>query len=660
MFAGDPFEDNPFFKYKKGKREDKRRGSYGVVYKAELNGKIFAVKKLRVDDVKMKYLKREIDALVKLKGCENIVTYHQVWFSNEENVHLAFSAHNYDLDENEEKIIVKLNDNKRFTFTPVRIYIVMEYCEGNLENIIHCVKDKKKYYFKQILNGLKSLDEMKIIHRDLKPNNIFIDSNNVVKIGDFGFALHKDSVTSSDLTQGRGCKEFRPPEVYDCDEIESMKVTGKVDVYSCGLIYYLMCLKRKVNRKELCTITEILRTYRMYCKVNDGLSIEDRELLNRMLAKDPSNRITIKELYEYVNNNTFNELFNSVCQSQIQSETLKCISLEEPENVNCLTSSFESLTCGEFGCTYKAKYKENLMIADRVTLKQLLSHSEYSALPNKFKLLEYLDHKNISKYLYLPMFQMMCRNYFGGILNSGHFFVAANISSTLKSFVRNEAFVNMLKKHKKALSKCMIKQILEGILYLHDHEILHLNLNPENIFITDRYTPKIGNIIPCNQVKYSKFHWFHFANEEINYVDAFMIDENNRIMMDYRADFYSLGLIFTEFWFENNRERLEAIEAMQYGFFDTASKHDIKQYVNDRETTMIIIEKSMGVLLKRLLRGLIHIYPNSRMERDELERQMKHKKLFQFETNAAASMTMNLRERHKNNEVEDATNRRGT
>ncbi|RWS24667.1 hypothetical protein B4U80_13185, partial [Leptotrombidium deliense] len=152
MFAGDPFEDNPFFKYKKGKRGDKKKGSYGVVYKAELDGKFFAVKKLRVGDVKMKYLKREIDALIKLKGCENIVTYHQIWFSNEENVHLTFSAQHYDLDEDEKRIIVKPNDYLSFTFTPIRIYIVMEYCERTLEDIIHCITDDKKYYFKQILN----------------------------------------------------------------------------------------------------------------------------------------------------------------------------------------------------------------------------------------------------------------------------------------------------------------------------------------------------------------------------------------------------------------------------------------------------------------------------------------------------------------------------
>ena len=38
----------------------------------------------------------------------------------------------------------------------------------------------------QICKGLKDIHDNKIIHRDLTPDNIFIDKNNKIKIGDFG------------------------------------------------------------------------------------------------------------------------------------------------------------------------------------------------------------------------------------------------------------------------------------------------------------------------------------------------------------------------------------------------------------------------------------------------------------------------------------------
>lgn len=48
--------------------------------------------------------------------------------------------------------------------------------------------DRCRRLFREIIEGLAHIHQQGMIHRDLKPVNIFIDSRDHVKIGDFGLA----------------------------------------------------------------------------------------------------------------------------------------------------------------------------------------------------------------------------------------------------------------------------------------------------------------------------------------------------------------------------------------------------------------------------------------------------------------------------------------
>ena len=49
-------------------------------------------------------------------------------------------------------------------------------------------EDLAKFYVASVLLALEYLHNNNIVYRDLKPENVFIDVNGHVKLGDFGFA----------------------------------------------------------------------------------------------------------------------------------------------------------------------------------------------------------------------------------------------------------------------------------------------------------------------------------------------------------------------------------------------------------------------------------------------------------------------------------------
>ncbi|QSZ35434.1 hypothetical protein DSL72_008304 [Monilinia vaccinii-corymbosi] len=135
------------------------------------------------------------------------------------------------------------------------LYISMEYCEKRtLRDLIRrgLYKDNEEIWrlFRQILEGLAHIHSLNFVHRDLKPENIFIDGASNVKIGDLGLATRgqysaTDKISSSamqnsgDLTRSIGTFSYIAPEIRS--EVSGGPYTGKVDMYSLGVIFFEMC-----------------------------------------------------------------------------------------------------------------------------------------------------------------------------------------------------------------------------------------------------------------------------------------------------------------------------------------------------------------------------------------------------------------------------------
>jgi len=84
-----------------------------------------------------------------------------------------------------------------------------------------------------MVKAMKYLHSLDIIHRDLKPENMLYDTESrLLKIIDFGTAIELPS--GKKLTSTIGTPYYIAPEVL------AGEYTEKCDVWSCGVILYIM------------------------------------------------------------------------------------------------------------------------------------------------------------------------------------------------------------------------------------------------------------------------------------------------------------------------------------------------------------------------------------------------------------------------------------
>ncbi|XP_030637296.1 eIF-2-alpha kinase GCN2 [Chanos chanos] len=160
------------------------------------------------------------------------------------------------------------------------LYIQMEYCEkSTLRDTIDqgLYRDSSRLWrlFREILDGLAYIHEQGMIHRDLKPVNIFLDSQDHVKIGDFGLATdHPANVAAGKLEveEGSSSLVLKPDPtgnltgmvgtaLYVSPEVQgNTKATynQKVDLFSLGIILFEMSYRPMTTASErICLLSQL-------------------------------------------------------------------------------------------------------------------------------------------------------------------------------------------------------------------------------------------------------------------------------------------------------------------------------------------------------------------------------------------------------------------
>ncbi|KAL3844810.1 hypothetical protein ACJIZ3_002213 [Penstemon smallii] len=191
---------------------------------------------------------------------------------------------------------------KEVVLTPTHLAIVMEYAAGGELFDRICTagrfsEDEARYFFQQLIFGVRYCHYMQICHRDLKLENTLLDESAAprLKICDFGYS--KSSVLHSIPKSTVGTPAYIAPEVLSRKEYD-----GKLaDVWSCGVTLYVMLVGAypfedpndpKNFRK---TISRIMATQ---YKIPDYVHISQdcKNLLSRIFVANPSRRFSLEEI----------------------------------------------------------------------------------------------------------------------------------------------------------------------------------------------------------------------------------------------------------------------------------------------------------------------------------------------------------------------------
>jgi len=197
--------------------------------------------------------------------------------------------------------------------------IVTELCPGGelFQQIIDRGPFDEKYsafIMYQLFSAINYCHKMHIVHRDLKPENILIvdkDRNGypIIKVCDFG--------TSKIFQKGRAEKKLVGSSYYIAPEVLSKHYNEKCDLWSCGVIMYILLSARPpFGGQDDEEIMERVSTgeYDLESPPFNKLSSNALDLIKKLLTMDYNERISAEQAlnHPWFKANKSQELFNKI------------------------------------------------------------------------------------------------------------------------------------------------------------------------------------------------------------------------------------------------------------------------------------------------------------------------------------------------------------
>ena len=271
-------------------------GGFGTVFKVRhiLTDKIYAMKVMNKNYIiKKKYLHyvvSEFEIMKSLAGFPFVL-----------GLHYCFQSANY-------------------------LYLIVDYCpNGDFTNLKTI--NNIKLFFAEVILAFEYLHNHNVIYRDLKPENILLDEEGHIKLCDFNLA-------KAGMTKNKRADSFCGSPMYFSPEMVLKKgVDYKCDIYGIGLLMYEIVIgKPAFNANNIEALYELIKNNVINFKVS-GLNGDIKDVIEKMLEKEPEKRIDLDEIKNHPYFKDFN--FNKVLKKEYgKIETKKKCKKKKDNNNN--------------------------------------------------------------------------------------------------------------------------------------------------------------------------------------------------------------------------------------------------------------------------------------------------------------------------------------
>lgn len=366
-------------------------------------------------------------------------------------------------------------------------YLVMQYVDGMpLSDALKRRSldfNQKLDVALQISKALAYAHKNGVIHRNLKPSNILISSKGKILIADFGIAQLVD-VSPGQPQPVADYSEYISPE----QKSGRGALTAATDVYALGVLLY-----------EMFTGQYPGNPLSLPSSHDSAIPAYLDEVITTCLNPDPKKRYASAEGVK-------DKLLESMWGAHIE-QAAKERALHDMGDINTRLALLDVVQENRFGGIYLC---ENSVNHNSLIVKKVVGtrdgYKECTILSN-------LQHPNVV-------------NIYGTSTDEGVFII---LMEYLAGGSLNDRLVNPWE-WRKAVK--VVKDVCQGMAFIHDNKLVHGNLRPSNILFTRQGTAKVADCAlnaHCLEEP-AKTNWYIYPGEPKNIL----------------ADVYSVGAILFE------------------------------------------------------------------------------------------------------------------